>query len=296
MSWSIWSIFFLFQFKTEWSSDKLAKVSNKHIVLLGLIITVSFFIIVLSFKRAVNGFISDFFYPIYSSAGQTNKLIHNQELLLWSKSDLADEIAELRNNIQSLETELAVMDSAAAQNDKLRKLLKLPPFPLYSQITAQIIIRDPVFWNQKFRVNRGTDSGVKIGCPVIATFKNGTALVGIVNKVSKKSSIVKTILSRDTKVSVSIPDKNAHGILSEFIREKGKLKSIVEYLPAERGYSKGDEFISSGYSNYFPRGIKVGTLEYSEGIDRLYSRAVMRPYIDFETLSFVVILTETEDL
>ena len=112
------------------------------------------------------------------------------------------------------------------------------------------------FKNNYITLNKGRKDGIEINMGVIS--KEG--IVGRVVSVSSNFSLVKSLLSKNYKVSIQFTKQKTYGSLvwnrnsEEFI---GKLETIPRHLKT----FVGDTIVTSGYNAVFPEGIMVGTVK-----------------------------------
>src|SRR3954453_14978463 len=124
-----------------------------------------------------------------------------------------DENGELKKRVQELEVEKQQKEDLAAENERLRGLLKLKEQSKYNVVIARIIGRDPSAWFDSAQVNRGSLDGVKLNMPVVTD----GGLVGRVTAVSPLTSQV-DLITRDKSgigaVVGQIGESNALGVVA----------------------------------------------------------------------------------
>lgn len=103
-------------------------------------------------------------------------------------------------------------------------------------------------------LDKGEKDGVKPGMGVI----NGDGIVGIVRGVSENYALVMSVLHRDTRISGAVLHKGNHGLL--VWRSSDPRIFDLDYIPKHVVLEPGDTIVSSGYSNIFPEGIRIGTI------------------------------------
>ena len=183
---------------------------------------------------------------------------------------------------------------AIAENRELRALLDLPAPRGWRRVAATVVARDPVSWNRRFRIGRGTDSGIESGAVVLA----GGHVVGRVSEVTAKTALVCTIADPTCRLSVRLPERNATGILSGRIDQHwtGVPLCRIEYLPRDRSYEVGEPVVTSGLGGTLPEGLSVGHLipmadgRSAETVRSVYARARVRPAASFDWFHVVAVL------
>ena len=107
-------------------------------------------------------------------------------------------------------------------------------------------------------LNKGSNNGIEKGMGVIGAH----GIVGIVKEVSPNFSTVISILNRNIKVSVKLLQQENIGSLEWQILDPSKA-NVVD-IPKHVQISKGDPFVTSGYSSIFPEGIVIGKVSEFE--------------------------------
>ncbi len=104
-------------------------------------------------------------------------------------------------------------------------------------------------------IDRGSDHGVRPEMGVVC----GTGVVGIVGQVSPRFSVVIPVLNRHSSISCRLARTNYFG----YLRWHGGdvRKAVVEDVPRHATVKRGDRVETSGFSNVFPGGITLGTVE-----------------------------------
>jgi rod shape-determining protein MreC len=277
----------------------------KSYLLLFAILIFGSLILFQTMKRAVYKLYSDFFYPYMAAPSAIGNSLKNKSLLLKSKFSLASTVEELQLENEKLSARTAAYQKLENENDELRKLLKLKKRKGYKCIFAEIILRDPVLWEENFTINKGLKNGVTIGSTVLTTVPSvetgrpTLAVIGRVWTVSDHSAIVVTILNRECRMSVKLPESSAAGIISGGARYGDKVKAMITYLPKGMDYKPGEPVYTSGMSEYTAPSLFVGKLSDDKSDatvrDNLYSEAVLEPAADFENIRFVMVMIKEKD-
>lgn len=129
---------------------------------------------------------------------------------------------------------------------------------LYTIIPSTTCSKTMSLRNNFLTLCDGANIGLKKGMGVID--KNG--LVGIIQQCTPNYAKVISLLNGQSRISVSIKNKNHHGLLlwdtydSRF--------STIHNIRKHAKFSVGDTIITSGYSMVFPPDIEVGIIESFE--------------------------------
>ncbi|MCF7854485.1 MAG: rod shape-determining protein MreC [Candidatus Pacebacteria bacterium] len=200
--------------------------------------------------------------------------------------------------IRELQMDIARYRSAMVENRELRDLLDLPAPPEWRRITAPVTARDPVTWNRRFRIGKGTVHGVRPG--VVVT--QGAEVIGRVVSATGHSALVVTLADPSCKLSVRLRDAGAVGVL------KGRVTQgwhdtpvcVIDYLPRDEDYRAGDQVLTSGLSNIVPPGLRVGSVtQWEPGqtaliVEASYAQVKLRPSALFRDFRYVSVVTVKE--
>jgi len=258
--------------------------------------------VVQAFRRATSRIASDFFYPFVRVSGFAEDALSNKSLLLEKKLSLAAALEKLQKENSRLLAQTAALEILHKENSELRNLMKIAqPSAAWNCIFAEVLVRDPVFWEENFTINKGSESGLVPGALVLACVAdadNATPLpvvAGRLSSVSKHSAVVSTVISKDCVLSVRVPASGASGIMQGGVRDGGRCKVSVRYLPRSLLYEPGQYLYTSGLSRWTPPGIRVGTLygdKTVEGVfqDNLHWELKMEPAVKLDDLHFVMVM------
>ncbi|MFN0036096.1 MAG: rod shape-determining protein MreC [Saprospiraceae bacterium] len=145
-------------------------------------------------------------------------------------------------------------DSISRTDSVRRKTLR----PQYDFITAKVIknsIADASNW---LIINRGSSDGVQPDMAVVSP----AGIVGIVRHVGEHYSLVMSVLHRQTKISVALPNqKNAFGSLTWEGGDPSEM--TLRYIPQHFVVQHDEPVATSGYSLMFPQGHPVGKVKGS---------------------------------
>ena len=104
-------------------------------------------------------------------------------------------------------------------------------------------------------IDRGSDDGIQPEMGVV----DHNGVVGVVNVVGRHSARIISILNPNMKLSCKVRRMGNFGTLTWDSKDPNF--AVLEGLPREGKYVKGDTIVTSGYSTMFPEGIMVGTVE-----------------------------------
>lgn len=242
----------------------------------------------------------DYFYPWFRIASSAEDFTAQQALALSrTRFELAKEVRTLQRENARLAADAALQYSLRTENDRLRSLLHLRIPAGVTPVYAEVILRDPLTWNEVFTIDRGSNDGIREGDAVLSVQlpPSGrnliTVLAGRILSVSRHTAVVATLLHRECTVGVLLSESGEYGILQG---TGAGNPPIVSSLPVAGRYAPGEILLTGGYSTQTPAGLYVGTLQprkdgsLSQVRDHLYAEAEVRPAADFDKIHFVAVL------
>ena len=195
---------------------------------------------------------------------------------------LRTENARLAAEVARLQEENGRLREAALEAARLRGLLKFKDQP-YHTVAARVIGRDPSHWFSTVLVDRGPGDGVHRKDPVITN----DGLVGHVIETSGSWARVLLIQDPRSAVGVLVGGSRDAGVAEG----QGRAVVRVKYLSRDAEIKPGDEVVTAGLGEIYPRGLPVGTVI---GVSRtegdLFQEALVRPGADLNHLEEMLIL------
>ncbi len=170
------------------------------------------------------------------------------------------------------------------ENKRLKRMLKLKEESHFKRfIVAKVVSFIPYIFPAELIVNRGENDNVVNGMVVIT---KDLYLVGKVEKAEKNISYVSTIFNKSLKVSAVVSSTKEVGII-----EGGTTPFLLlKYISSDSKIKIGDEIITSGYSEFYPSGIKVGkVVKIEKQKNSLFLKIYIKPYCMFSYLKEVLI-------
>jgi rod shape-determining protein MreC len=164
--------------------------------------------------------------------------------------NLKDENRTLRKELAQARGEAAQSRAVRRENDELRKLAKLPSTQDLPGVDAQVIAGSPGNFESTITVDRGSDSGIATGMPVVT----GDGLVGRVVQASRKRATVLLLTDPNSGVAVRLEHSGGTGVASG--RAGSSLLGLDFVNPAFK--VKKDELVSTADSSRYPPNIPVG--------------------------------------
>lgn len=232
--------------------------------------------------------------PIQSGVNRVGGGLYNE---LSSVGKLKTALAEnetLKTRVDELTEENTRLRSEQFELERLRSLYELDQeYMQYHKIGARIIAKDSGSWFSVFRIDKGSDDGIKEDMNVIA----GGGLVGIVTDVGANYATVRSIIDDSSRVSAMAQQSGDSCIVAGDMQlfKEGRLK--LSYMEKDDDIKDGDMIVTSNISGKFLPGILVGyatdiTVDYN---DNLTKSGYLIPAARFDRLQEVLVITDLKD-
>ena len=232
--------------------------------------------------------------PIQSGVNRVGGGLYNE---LSSVGKLKTALAEnetLQTRVDELTEENTRLRSEQFELERLRSLYELDQeYMQYHKIGARIIAKDSSSWFSVFRIDKGSDDGIKEDMNVIA----GGGLVGIVTDVGANYATVRSIIDDSSRVSAMAQQSGDSCIVAGDLQlfKEGRLK--LSYMEKDDDIKDGDMIVTSNISGKFLPGILVGyatdiTVDYN---DNLTKSGYLIPAARFDRLQEVLVITDLKD-
>ena len=237
--------------------------------------------------------IGSLFKPIQSGIYSATDAIADFFSRIFSGRDLQQENLDLSARVAELEAQLRDYNEVMAENERLQALtnFKVETEQL-EYVTARVIGKTPGHWFNMFIINAGMSDGIRVDMPVV----NGDGLVGRVVATSGSWSRIITVVDSQSGVSGIVERTRDNGMLSGTVStgDENDATLTMRYLPLDADLMPGDTVITSGLAGVFPKGIPIGrVVEVSRSDDGMKNAAVVAPWVDFQHLEEVMIITTT---
>lgn len=187
------------------------------------------------------------------------------------------ELVSLRDRVKDLQ--MLLSDSAINQ---------LPTMQHFDFVMARVISNSLAQPHNYITINRGYNQGVKPHMGVVD--QNG--VVGVVNVVGPNSARVISLLNTDLMISCRLKGQEAFGPLSWDGHDPQY--AILREIPKHITYQVGDTVLTSGFSDMFPEGLIVGTVEGKGQVeDDSFASIKVKLTTNFSQLSAVRVITNS---
>lgn len=206
-----------------------------------------------------------------------------------SSSDLAVQVEELEDKVDSLMEQLVDYEQAKHKNEFYQEFLELKEeHSDYEFAEAAIIGRDAADNLGYFTLNKGSLSGISVNDPVIY----GEYLVGVVESVTPTQCTVSTILNPKVNVSAYEVRTRDLGFVTSSVELAQQGHCQMPGLSSSTAVTAGGIVCTSGVGGIFPRDLIIGTIvDVVDGTVDISASAIIQPGVDFSEITDVFIIT-----
>ena len=224
----------------------------------------------IAFFRRFRVFLLFALLQVFSLTIYINYLTFPRNQYLTTASSFTGKILEIENDLTKHFNLSKNNQALQEENIRLRSKLKQSLYQVegkylkvddtlfkqqYAYLPATVINSSVNKRNNYFTLNIGRKQGVYKGLGVFSD----KGVVGIIHNSSEHYSVVKTVLTKDINIDVSIDPKGLFGLLkwNGTDPRKGSIYGISNDLQIK----KNSKVITKGGSGIFPRGLLVGLVE-----------------------------------
>ena len=207
--------------------------------------------------------------------------------------DLLAKNKELSEKLDKISYENKLLLQGKYELDDFRKLYNLDQtYADYPKVAARVVSKETNNWYSEFKIDKGSDDGIKPGMNVMA----GNGLVGIITKVGRNNSRVRSIIDDGSNVMGMLLDTSDTCVV------KGNLKLLdeghIEVTDIKKGsvVKDGYEVVTSYISPKYHPGILIGYISNIK-VDpsNMTESGYLTPAVDFSKLDMVLIITREKE-
>lgn len=276
------------------------KVSRKKSIIAGIIL-VAILLAGIRFTAATNRtqltqleiIIRDSIAPLYSGVMQVSSSIVNIGNSITLYNELLEENRYLKEQVRLLSLQNSIMEEYRMENQRLSKLLdfKETHGDELNLVAAKVIGRHLGNWFDTIIINKGTNHGIRVNMAVI----NYQGLVGRVVATSRNTAEIMLLLDRESAVGSMVQRSRTFGVVESTTTGAYPLQMI--HMTHDAPVDVGDVIITSGLGEIFPKGLKIGYVaEVIMAPTGLVKQAMVIPYVEFNKLEEVMVITEVKEL
>jgi len=186
---------------------------------------------------------------------------------------LRDELAANRSRILEL-------SEKAAESDRLRSLLDFKSRLPFQTVAAEVIAASPGENSNAIFIDKGTDSGLATDLAVLTP----SGVVGKIITVYQHTSQVLLITDPTSGVGSILAASRVQGVVKGVRRNQCQL----HYVMNEQPVAAGEDVLTSGLDQIYPKGLPVGTvIKVEEG--NIYKTILVEPAAALDRLESVLV-------
>jgi len=183
---------------------------------------------------------------------------------------LASEDA-MRARLAAQAEHAARADQLAQENARLRALLELRPAITVKSQAAEVLYEAPDPFSHKFFLDRGSQTGVAAGSPVI----NEAGVLGQVTRVYPYSAEVTLLIDKDAAIPV-VNTRTQHRSAAFGSGDGGTLE--LRFVASNDDVQAGDVLTTSGGDGVYPPGLPVAKVAaVDRRADSAFARITLAP-------------------
>ncbi|NIW78921.1 MAG: rod shape-determining protein MreC [Calditrichae bacterium] len=216
---------------------------------------------------------------------QTIEFIDSIKNTLSSYRDLSEENEQLKRENFQLHLTNHKLREMLLENIRLRRMLKLKKESDYNFVTAHVIGRGPEKGINSIMLDIGREDNVFKNMAVV----NADGLVGKVISTTKDHSIVQLLADHNSLVSAKLQNSRENGVIAW----SGNAWLDLLYIPKNISIEEGELVITSGLSQIYPPGFKIGVVaSYTEDEYEMFKTIRIKPSVNFNALEEVFVVRE----
>lgn len=207
-----------------------------------------------------------------------------------SYNELREENEALKAELEQLKEQIYDASLYKSENEWLKQYLELKRVNhTFELANAKIVGRETTNTRTVYTFDRGSAVGIEKNMPVITA----DGVVGYVTEVGLTWSKAVAITDDRSAVGVYTERTGAIGVLCGTYELSFEGKCELTCTEADADIKVGDRVLTSGLGSVYPEGLLVGEVSevYIDEYDRSL-HAIVVPYVTFESLSAVMIVTD----
>ena len=207
--------------------------------------------------------------------------------IIFSYEEIIAENENLKKENMELKIQKERNQKILEENERLLKLLEMKENTIYKGNLkfARVSFSDINNLNNKIFIDLGAEDGIKID--MITVY--GDYLVGKIVAVHNNYSEIELITNPNSIISA----KTMRDILG-IARGSDEEDGLLYFQPSivEDNLKEGDEIVTSGISDIYPEGIKIGKIEEIDEKENYgYKRVTLKPGFESKDLREVIVIS-----
>ena len=173
---------------------------------------------------------------------------------------LYKENEQLKLELQELKKEKLNTSYLQAENKKLQEIVQLDRESAFITVGAKIMLDKNSPYLNSAIINKGSNSGIKLGMPVLSKGN----LIGKIVEVNFISSRILLLNDLNSRIPVVLSPNGEQAILTG----AGKKRPVLEYLPENFEFAEGTVY-TSGKDGVLFSGISIGEVNKDNKEERI---------------------------
>lgn len=230
-------------------------------------------------KNIVHGITAPISLFFSNSSGKTSNFVSG----IFSIGKLQKENAELKDNINKLQAEVAQLNESKKENEKLKLDLGFTATHNFSYLGAEVLAFDPSNVRGMVTINKGKRDGLAVG---MAAISDGF-LAGRISEVTETTAKVQLITDPTSAIPVTLQSIDTNGLA------KGEIGGglSMQKIPQGEAIKEGDVVVTSGLGGDIPKGLILGKVDkITRQENSLFVDANVRPSADLGNLLRLIII------
>lgn len=201
---------------------------------------------------------------------------------------IRDQNKQLQQTIDRLRLEQAELHEDALQGQRLQALMKFREGYAYATMPAQVIGTSGSSQSRVLYLDKGSDDGLRQDMAVIT----GDGIVGKVRDVFARTAQVLLINDQTSGAGVILEKTRIRGILRGNAAGQPQVINIL----ADQRIQPGEQVLTAGGDQIFPRGLPVGAVEkvVRDPERSGFIEVVVKPAADLQHLDEVLVITSMD--
>ncbi len=226
--------------------------------------------------------------------------VHQASLAVTGALETVGDIGQLRQDNDALRNELvgaqariAALRQVETENAALRELLAIRAALPMDLVAARVVAGDPGLVSWEFGIAAGTQDGVRVGMPVVASAHGPAALVGTVVSADRQRARIRLFVDPRARIVGTDLETGALGLVAG--QPGGQL--VMTDVELTDPVAVGDTIVSAGQvldsaASAYPRGVLIGTVTAVEPDSNGLTQTIfVRPAVDPRQISWVLVVT-----
>ena len=222
--------------------------------------------------------------PLYHVTNIPERLSDWSQENFASREEVLAENQTLRDENLILQARVSTMTSVVAENTRLRQLLNVAELLEARVLIAELVGTPPDSETHRLILDKGQNQEIFVGQPVL----DAQGLVGQVVSVGAEYSEVLLISDRGH----AVPVQNLRNGVRAIAEGTGDFQRVrLRDIPITMDLAVGDEIVTSGLGDRFPKGYPVGRVSSVRAVEGSpFLEVEIKPDSDLQTTRHMLLL------